>query len=147
MSETTISKDTTLTPKQEKFVLNVVNGMSQRQAYLAAYPKSKKWKDKTIDNKASELFNKKEVLGRYHELLKKAEDEAIMSAAERKIWLSKIVKSGLINVDGTDVPIKSDARLKAMDILNKMSGEYITKIETTDEGFNINIQIGNEKNS
>ena len=90
MSETTISKDTTLTPKQEKYVLNLVNGMSQRQAYLAAYPKSKKWKDKTIDNKASELFNKKEVLGRYHELLKKAEDEAIMSAAERKIWLSNI---------------------------------------------------------
>lgn len=147
MSETTISKDTTLTPKQEKFVLNVVNGMSQRQAYLAAYPKSKKWKETTVDSKASTLLKQEKVLERYQELMKKAEDEAIMSAAERKIWLSKIVKSGLINVDGTDVPVKSDARLKAMDILNKMSGEYITKIETTDEGFNINIQIGNEKNS
>lgn len=147
MSETTISKDTTLTPKQEKFVLNVVNGMSQRQAYLAAYPKSKKWKETTVDSKASTLLKQEKVLERYQELMKKAEDEAIMSAAERKIWLSKIVKSGLINVDGVDVPVKSDARLKAMDILNKMSGEYITKIETTDEGFNINIQIGNEKNS
>lgn len=147
MSETTISKDTTLTPKQEKYVLNLVNGMSQRQAYLAAYPKSKKWKETTVDSKASTLLKQEKVLERYQELMKKAEDEAIMSAAERKIWLSKIVKSGLINVDGTDVPVKSDARLKAMDILNKMSGEYITKIETTDEGFNINIQIGNEKNS
>lgn len=147
MSETTISKDTRLTPKQEKFVLNVVNGMSQRQAYMEAYPGSKMWKPETVDCKASILLKNGKVLERYQELMKKVEEEAIMSAAERRKWLSDIIKKGTIVTDGTELPVKSADRLKAIDILNKMSGEYITRIETSEEGLSVNISIGYEKDA
>ena len=60
--------DDTLTKQQEKYVNYLVEGMTQRQAYLKAFPQSKKWKDATVDSKASILFAQKKVRARFHEL-------------------------------------------------------------------------------
>lgn len=68
-----------LTKAQEDFVNGIISGLSQRQAYYKAYPKSNKWKATTVDSRASELFAKSEVLARYQELLKKAENKAIIT--------------------------------------------------------------------
>ena len=123
-----------LTAKQEKFVQNLVKGMSQREAYKNSYD-AKNMKDEVIDNKASDLFKKGEIRVRYEELLDKSMDEAIMTAKERKKWLTDVVKGAITNVthdsNGNEYenePYISD-KLKAIDILNKMSGEYTTKIE------------------
>ena len=40
-------------------------------------------------------------------------------------------------------PTKIDTKLKALDTLNKMSGEYITKVEA-DLDFNIRVDIDEE---
>lgn len=108
--------------RHEKFVQFLMQGMSQRKAYREAYPNSKKWKDETVDKRASELKKNGEVLGRYEELQKKAEDAAVMSARERKKWLTKKV---------LDDREKTENQLKAIDILNKMDGEYINKLEVS----------------
>ena len=130
-----------LTAKQEKFVKNLIKGMSQREAYKNSY-NAKNMKDKTIDNKASKLFKKDEVRARYEKLQEKAEDKAIMSAIERKKWLTQIINGEIkedvplmtnINsnneVNTIKCPTKLDTRLKALDTLNKMDGEYTTKLE------------------
>ena len=44
-----------LTNKQEAFVLALIEGKSQREAYRSAY-KADRMKDKTVDEKASRLF-------------------------------------------------------------------------------------------
>ena len=128
-----------LNVKQEKFIQNIINGMSQRQAYKDAY--GAKYKDDVIDRRASELFNKSEVQGRYQELLNKLEDESIMSAKERMIWLTKVINGDIledmpvmtdINEDKVNTikcPTKIETKLKALDTLNKMSGEYVTNIK------------------
>lgn len=114
-----------LTPKQEKYVTNLISGMSQRQAYKDAYPSSKKWKNETVDSKASNLLNNNDkVLTRYKELLKKTQDEMIMSVVERKKWLTKQI----LNEDNA----MSD-RLKALDILNKMDGVYNQNLKVNAE--------------
>jgi phage terminase small subunit len=59
-----------LTNKQEQFVQGLVSGLTQRKAYEKAYDTSK-MNAKTIDKRASELFNKREVKGRYEELNQK----------------------------------------------------------------------------
>lgn len=120
-----------LTSKQEKFVQGLIKGLSQRKAYIEAYPKAANWKESTVDSKASTLFANGKVLERYQELLKKTQDEAIMTSKERKKWLSDIVTSGEIDVKGTKIPVAAKDRLKAMDILNKMDSEYIEKHEVT----------------
>lgn len=121
-----------LTIKQEKFIQNIVQGMSQREAYKNSY-NANNMKDSTIDKKASELFQKGEIRGRYEELLKKIEDKTIMTAEERQIWLSKVVKGDIKITREYDDEIKEyepymSDRLKAMDILNKMTGQYVEKV-------------------
>lgn len=111
-----------LTPKQELFVQNLVKGMSQREAYKNSY-NAKNMADETIDNNASKLFKNNEISVRYKELIKEADDKAIMTAKERKIWLTKMIDSP--NASNTD-------RLKALDLLNKMGGEYIEKVQYED---------------
>lgn len=111
-----------LTPKQELFVQNLVKGMSQREAYKNSY-NAGNMKDEVIDNNASTLFKSNEISVRYKELIKEADDKAIMTAKERKIWLTKMIDSP--NASNTD-------RLKALDLLNKMGGEYIEKVQYED---------------
>lgn len=136
--------------KQEKFIQNIINGMSQRQAYKDAY--NANYSDKSIDEKASTLFNSEKVQERYKELLKELEDKAIMTAKERMIWLSKVINGEILEdmplmtdvnedkVNTIKCPTKIDTKLKALDTLNKMSGEYITKVEA-DVDFNIRVDI------
>lgn len=128
-----------LTSKQEKYVNNLVKGMTQRTAYRDAYPSSKKWKDETVDSKASTLLKNEKVKERYEELIgkirAKEEKYTIMSALERKEWLTKVINNEILEeeryiVDGKEITIKKPTNVKtkitALDTLNKMSGEYKT---------------------
>ncbi|HIB1875256.1 TPA: terminase [Enterococcus faecium] len=103
--------------RHEKFVQCLITGMSQRLSYREAFPASKRWKDKTVDNRASELF--KEVLGRYKELQEESQDKAIMNRRERMVVLSKIATNAEKEAD----------MIKAIDTLNKMDGDYTKKVE------------------
>lgn len=125
-----------LNAKQERFIQNIVKGMSQREAYKEAY--NAKYKDEAIDNKASALFNKGEVQVRYKELIEQLEDKSIMSAKERMKWLTDVINGDILEdvplmtdikedkVNTIKCPTKIDTKLKALDTLNKMSGEYKT---------------------
>lgn len=122
-----------LTIKQEKFIQNVVNGMSQREAYKDAY--NAKYKDEVIDVRACELFKSSKVQVRYNELIKQLEDESIMSAKERMKWLSDVVNGKIkhtsynSNGDAYENEAYISDKMKAIDILNKMDGQYVTKLE------------------
>ena len=56
-----------LTTKQEIFVQRLIEANSQREAYKFAY-EADNMKDETIDKRASELFSKGDIKGRYEEL-------------------------------------------------------------------------------
>ena len=123
-----------LTPKQEKFVQNIVKGMSQREAYKNSYDASK-MKDATIDSKASILFKEDKIRIRYEELIKKAEDVTIMDAIERKRWLTKVINGDIkhTSYDGNGNSYENEAyisdKMKAIDILNKMDSLYTIPIK------------------
>ena len=127
---------TELTTKQEKFVQNLISGMSQRQAYKDAFQAD--YDDNAIDVNACKLFNDAKIKLRYKELIEELKEVNIMTAKERMIWLSEVVQ-GIqtdkeVVVNGAEVQIKEVeanlmTKLKAIDTLNKMSGEYTTKIE------------------
>lgn len=110
--------------KHEKFIQNIVKGMSQRQAYKDAF--NVNYDENAIDNNASKLFKRAEVQTRYNELLEKLEEKSIMTAKERMKWLTDVVNGEI--KDRNKEAFMSD-KMKAIDILNKMSGEYTTKLE------------------
>lgn len=108
-----------LTANQENFVQNIIKGMSQADAYRAAYP-NQKMSDKTIWETASKLMNNPKVITRLTELRKELAKPSIMSAQKRLEWLTE-------RIEDEDVDI--NAKLKAIDIMNKMQGEYVQKVE------------------
>ncbi len=75
-----------LNKNEEKYVFGLIAGKTQRQAYLAAFPNSRKWKPETVDSKACALFNTDKVQERYNDirnrLAKEAENEAIVTAKD-----------------------------------------------------------------
>lgn len=125
-----------LTAKQEKFVRNLIEGMSQREAYKNSYD-AENMTDKTIDEKACILFADDKIRARFKELQDELAKASIMTAQERLIYLSKVVREEekekiiLWKEDGTEIERPADigTKIKAIDTMNKMTGEYTTKIE------------------
>lgn len=107
-----------LNARQEKFIQNIVSGMTQRQAYKDAYKVN--YDQDAIDNNAYKLFNKAEVQTRYKELINELKDEAVMTAIEKRRLLRDIAHNKENSV--SDI-------IKAIDTDNKMTGEYVTNIK------------------
>lgn len=108
--------------KREKFAQLLSEGLSQRQAYLQAYPAAKKWKPETVDNRACKLAHEDEIVTRCEELKNASASDAILSRQGRMKILTEIA---------TDKAQLPKPRMQAIDILNKMDGEYVKKIEAT----------------
>jgi hypothetical protein len=106
--------------KHEAFAQNLANGMSQRQAYRAAFPSSQGWKDTTVDAKACELANTDAVKERLQEIKEATCADMILDRQSRMIILSGMA---------TNEQLAPKARLQAIDILNKMNCDYTQRIE------------------
>ncbi|WP_449176500.1 terminase small subunit [Streptococcus hyovaginalis] len=92
-----------LNKQEEDYVAFLIAGQTQRVAYRHAFKQSKKWKDKTVDNRAYQLFNSREVQARYKELLKQAKDAASNMATWSRAqsfseheWLKNKAKEDII---------------------------------------------------
>lgn len=92
-----------LTQKQEKFAQGVASGLSQADAYRAAYPVSLKWKGDSVHNAASALMRNALVLSRVKELStaiaeKVVDDAALIVRENLRLAQSRI--SGIMHPDG-----------------------------------------------
>ena len=109
-----------LTPKQEKFAQAVVlDEMNYTDAYRSVYDVSR-MTDKTVNEKASRLASDDKVRARMQELRASLATPKIMSAQERLEFLTSVIHNEGENIRN---------RLSAIDIMNKMQGEYTQKIE------------------
>lgn len=101
--------------KKEKYCQARSEGKSQRQAYLDAYPSSRKWKPETVDSKACNLEKDSKVSARLREL---AEENQKAAGLTRKKLLDKL--ENIINTE--DVTFKGNEVLKAIEIYADMCG-------------------------
>ena len=128
-----MKKDTpkqTLTDKQEGFAVSfVMNGGDASAAYRENY-NAEKMKDTSIWVEAHEVRHSPKVSVRIHELRMRKLGSAVISIDDRKKLLTEKV------VDGD---------LKALEILNKMEGVYIEKVETKVTGNTTIVQIVEDK--
>ena len=115
-----------LTPKQEAYCQALARGMTQRRAYIEAYPHAAKWKPESIDAKASALFAEDKVRIRYEELVEEAARASVASRAavidrmaalnahSAKIAVEK-ARQGVIDKDAAKVMVDTGAKL--LDVL------------------------------
>lgn len=121
-----------LTAKQEQFAQNIVSGMTQAEAYRSAYD-TRRMTEKTAWEKASLLAGQDKVRARVAELRDKISKEKIMSAQRRLEWLTEAISSEEVSVGD---------KLRAIDIMNKMQGEYVQKVEAdVKSAVNITVEL------
>lgn len=122
-----------LTPKQEKFVRNLVSGMSQREAYRNSY-NAKNMKPESMDKKASALFSRVDIRSRYNELIEKANEKVEIKADDILRELKAIAFS-----NGSDyAEIKNNKLLfKNTSELDEDKKKAISTIKQTREGKSI----------
>lgn len=119
----------------QEYVNNGLNGM---QAYLKAYKTCKR--EDTAKVNASRLLTNANIQNYIKTLQEKIEDETIMTAKERMKWLSEVIKDIQREEIKIKLPDGSDeilymknadlnTKLKAIDTLNKMTGEYKTILD------------------
>lgn len=99
-----------MTPMQERYCQEVASGKSQAAAYRIAYPKSQKWKEKTVWARASELMADGKVSGRVAEL--RAE------LAKVSLWTRERAVETLLGVIAA--PDKQADIIAASKVLNEM---------------------------
>lgn len=120
--------------RQKKFAEYYVQcGNRTEAARLAGYSES------YAEHRADELWRNVEIQQYIRELTEKAQDERIMTAKERQAMLSDIARSE---------HEKTQDRVKAIDTLNKMTGEYTVKVtaevNTSPKLADVMAQIGGE---
>lgn len=92
-------KTNILNAREERFVLGLVKGKSQRVAYKEAYPSASKWKDSTIDSKACRLFKEDKIRARYDELMEELKQEAMYTKGEAindLIWIKEKAREDIL---------------------------------------------------
>lgn len=105
--------------RQKKFAQHYAqSGNTVQSAIKAGYSDSyaNKLAHKLLDNIGVAQYIKS--------LTEKAQEERILSALERQELLSNLAK------DGEE---KTADRIKAVDVLNRMTGEYLDKVEISGE--------------
>ena len=129
-----------LTPKQEKYVQGLVAGLSQRKAYMEAYPSSRKWTERTVDSRASELLKESNVLGRYSELMDEHKEKAMWTREEAvntlKWLIEKSVKSieeqdeGYVRQGTSNALLSAIKELNELELLYPLKAKQIEKIDS-----------------
>tara|TARA_R100000656_G_scaffold22922_1_gene20425 strand:- start:144 stop:599 length:456 start_codon:yes stop_codon:yes gene_type:complete len=115
-----------LTPKQERFVQELLKGSSASEAYRTAY-NAKGMKASAIHCEASKTKSHYKVSQRYKTLLRRKEEYALNSSLSlRQLVLEKLREEAL-NKENT-----SQSRIRALELLGKTSdvGLFIERIET-----------------
>ncbi|AZH08894.1 terminase [Staphylococcus aureus] len=111
-----------LTPKQENFVLGLIEGKSQRKAYIDAGYSTKGKSDNYIDSRAFELSKNSAILDRYEELRQEAAEQSKWTrqkAFEEYEWLKNVAKND-IEIEGVK-KATADAFLASLDGMNRMT--------------------------
>ena len=107
-----------ITEKQEQFVRGLLEGKSQAASYREAYDAGE-MSDDSVYKEASKLARRVEIRKRLETLRQELEDAAIASVRERLILLTDIIRGDRTAAD----------KLKAVDLMNKMTGAYNQKVE------------------
>lgn len=120
-----------LNPRQMKFAEYYAQcGNAEQAAVSAGYS------EKYARGNAHKLVANSCISEYIKQLTEKAQDARIITAKERQVILSDMAK------DGENAP--SD-RIRAIDTLNKMTGEYLVKVEAdVDTSLTISIDYGDE---
>ncbi len=120
-----------LTSQMEKFCQGVASGMSQADAYRAAYPKSLKWKPETLHPQASKMMADNKIITRVAELKDEIAAKALWTREDSVLTLKSVI-------DASDKGMEITGAVK---VLNEMHGYNAPKEINVTGNLNINVNF------
>lgn len=131
-----------LTPKQERFCQNLeVRRLSQREAYMDAYPAAKRWKPSSVDEVACRLAKDVKIMSRRKEIAKEEADriaeEAAWTRKDALQELKKLIDRANKEMDGTGTMSSPNvsAIINAVKELNNIFDVTTETTEKESDGF------------
>lgn len=121
-----------LTPKQEKFCLEMSRLGNQYQAYCNSFS-TRNMSRGAIDVEASKLMNNPKITLRLRELAEEIKSEAIADAQEIQEYLTKVIRGQvkeecIIQGESIFKKVAPSLSIKACELLAKMRGYYDLKV-------------------
>lgn len=111
-----------LTPRQERFALNLFQGMTQREAWIqAGY--SAKFRPEWVDAHACRLANSVKIMSRIEELRAPLEHEIVLNVLEKREFYAEVKRN---HHEATRL------RLHATDLDSKLARHYAEPIQFQD---------------
>lgn len=120
----------------------LINGGNQSAAYREAYPKSVKWKENVVAKRASELFNRGEVLGRLSEIQSKMDKENIYELNRILDSFGKIAFANICDIfdfDEITGKIMLIGNAKRLSGLSRDITDCIQSLKTTKDGIEVKL--------
>lgn len=106
-----------MTVQKELFVQGLLAGKNQTEAYLFAFPEEKKKNKRTIQNKASLMAKRPEIIARLDELRAGTRQETEVTLAQFILDLQKVALAQI-----NPLALKPGDKLRAMELLAKVLG-------------------------
>ena len=106
-----------MTVQKELFVQGLLAGKNQTEAYLFAFPEEKKKNKRTVQNKASLLAKRPEIVHRLDELRTGAQQDTEVTLTQFIMDLQKLALA-----DVNPLTLRPSDKLRAMELLAKVMG-------------------------
>ena len=104
-------------PQEERYLQGLMQGMSQREAFLYAFPERSHWKPNVIDNKACEMLKRGEIKVRFEEMQQEAREAG---AVTRDSILAKLKELAFAPVDYEK--LRPSDQIRALELMAKILG-------------------------
>ncbi len=126
------AKKNTKDIRWQAFAEYIAQGKSAVEAYtLAGYSA----KGNSAETSAARLFRNVQVLALVEEARKKSSDQRILTAMDIKIFLSRVIRGEITDIDANDQgqavqsPAKLADRIRAAELLGKVLGMFVEKTD------------------
>ena len=120
-----------VTPKQEAFLQGLMEGKSQRQSYIDAYPNASEWSPESVDSRASNLLKNDKVLTRYQELQAEARESG---KVRREDVLAELSSIGFASLEDNRISVKD--KISALALIAKICGFEQSQKQQIDVNMN-----------
>lgn len=115
-----------LTPKQEKFVEEILKGKTQYEAYINAYPRAKNWQRQAVDVNASQLMNDTKIKLRLEEYGYKQEKKILWTRQKALETINYVMDMNKKDMERIDRAYEDEIQLlnaQIMELSQQMTQE------------------------
>lgn len=130
-----------LTPKQEKFAQEIAKGKSQYEAYITAYPTSKKWSRNAIDVAANHLMENNKISIRLKELNAKQEKKVEWTRKKALETINYVMEMNQKDIERINEAFNTEIDLKEAKILEL--GQEMAQCQSIKELANLSKRMQN----